>query len=128
MPQDKMLFCDSCDRGYHTFCVGLAALPKGDTTFYDPLGPNVVAQLAQAANLRARSRRVPWRGLCLGVACHLPSPTNRTQAPAVRFERGKHSTVAAHDDSLWGLLRCRSLGLQALWCLRVVWDDNTRPA
>jgi len=27
--EDKMLFCDSCDRGYHTFCVGLAALPKG---------------------------------------------------------------------------------------------------
>ena len=26
---DKMLFCDSCDRGYHTFCVGLNELPKG---------------------------------------------------------------------------------------------------
>eukprot|EP00039_Didymoeca_costata_P005989 m.86500 g.86500 ORF g.86500 m.86500 type:complete len:815 (-) comp13059_c0_seq2:62-2506(-) len=25
----KMLFCDSCDRGYHTYCVGLAELPKG---------------------------------------------------------------------------------------------------
>ena len=27
--QDKMLFCDHCDRGYHTFCVGLAAIPTG---------------------------------------------------------------------------------------------------
>lgn len=26
---DKMLFCDSCDRGYHTYCVSLASLPKG---------------------------------------------------------------------------------------------------
>ncbi|CAL1295878.1 unnamed protein product [Larinioides sclopetarius] len=27
--EDKMLFCDVCDRGYHTFCVGLKALPQG---------------------------------------------------------------------------------------------------
>lgn len=23
------MFCDDCDRGYHTFCLGLHALPKG---------------------------------------------------------------------------------------------------
>lgn len=27
--QDKMLFCDHCDRGFHTFCVGLEAIPNG---------------------------------------------------------------------------------------------------
>lgn len=27
--EDKMLFCDICDRGYHTFCVGLKGLPQG---------------------------------------------------------------------------------------------------
>ncbi|XP_054718310.1 PHD finger protein 10-like [Uloborus diversus] len=27
--EDKMLFCDLCDRGYHTFCVGLKSLPQG---------------------------------------------------------------------------------------------------
>lgn len=27
--EDKMLFCDVCDRGYHTFCVGLKSLPQG---------------------------------------------------------------------------------------------------
>uniref|UniRef100_A0A915IZY6 PHD-type domain-containing protein n=1 Tax=Romanomermis culicivorax TaxID=13658 RepID=A0A915IZY6_ROMCU len=27
--EDKMLFCDRCDRGYHTFCVGLNRLPSG---------------------------------------------------------------------------------------------------
>ncbi|VDO97122.1 unnamed protein product [Soboliphyme baturini] len=27
--EDKMLFCDKCDRGYHTFCVGLSELPSG---------------------------------------------------------------------------------------------------
>lgn len=27
--EDKMLFCDICDRGYHTFCVGLKTLPQG---------------------------------------------------------------------------------------------------
>ncbi|CAG5122693.1 unnamed protein product [Candidula unifasciata] len=27
--EDKMMFCDRCDRGYHTFCIGLDALPTG---------------------------------------------------------------------------------------------------
>lgn len=24
-----MLFCDFCDRGYHTYCVGLRSIPAG---------------------------------------------------------------------------------------------------
>ncbi|XP_048737221.2 PHD finger protein 10-like isoform X2 [Ostrea edulis] len=27
--EDKMMFCDLCDRGYHTFCVGLKSIPTG---------------------------------------------------------------------------------------------------
>ncbi|XP_073407955.1 PHD finger protein 10 isoform X6 [Dendrobates tinctorius] len=27
--EEEMMFCDRCDRGYHTFCVGLGALPSG---------------------------------------------------------------------------------------------------
>ncbi|XP_035880888.1 PHD finger protein 10 isoform X2 [Phyllostomus discolor] len=27
--EEEMMFCDVCDRGYHTFCVGLSALPSG---------------------------------------------------------------------------------------------------
>eukprot|EP00058_Branchiostoma_floridae_P018979 XP_002604468.1 hypothetical protein BRAFLDRAFT_122277 [Branchiostoma floridae] len=27
--EDKMMFCDVCDRGFHTFCVGLEELPIG---------------------------------------------------------------------------------------------------
>ena len=27
--EDKMMFCDKCDRGYHTFCVGLKNIPHG---------------------------------------------------------------------------------------------------
>ena len=27
--EDKMMFCDKCDRGYHTFCVGLKTIPHG---------------------------------------------------------------------------------------------------
>ncbi|ESO87689.1 hypothetical protein LOTGIDRAFT_127265, partial [Lottia gigantea] len=27
--EDKMMFCDRCDRGYHTFCVGMKAIPTG---------------------------------------------------------------------------------------------------
>ena len=24
-----MMFCDRCDRGYHTYCVGLESIPDG---------------------------------------------------------------------------------------------------
>jgi len=27
--EEQILFCDRCDRGYHTFCVALRAIPKG---------------------------------------------------------------------------------------------------
>eukprot|EP01051_Picozoa_sp_SAG22_P031434 SAG22_NODE_12735_length_431_cov_0.840361_1_plen_128_part_10 len=27
---DKMLLCDGCDKGHHTFCVGLQAVPEAD--------------------------------------------------------------------------------------------------
>ena len=27
--EDKMLFCDLCDRGYHIYCVGLKEIPSG---------------------------------------------------------------------------------------------------
>ncbi|KAK2159355.1 hypothetical protein LSH36_154g04002 [Paralvinella palmiformis] len=27
--EENMMFCDHCDRGYHTFCVGLKAIPPG---------------------------------------------------------------------------------------------------
>ena len=27
--EDKMLFCDRCDRGFHTYCVGIDVVPNG---------------------------------------------------------------------------------------------------
>lgn len=27
--EDKMMFCDRCDRGYHTYCVGVKEVPSG---------------------------------------------------------------------------------------------------
>jgi len=28
--EDEMMFCDKCDRGYHTFCVGMDSIPTGE--------------------------------------------------------------------------------------------------
>lgn len=28
--EDEMMFCDKCDRGYHTFCVGMDEIPTGE--------------------------------------------------------------------------------------------------
>ena len=33
--EDKMLFCDLCDRGYHIYCVGLTEIPG--TELYSPM-------------------------------------------------------------------------------------------
>ncbi len=27
--EEKMMFCDRCDRGFHTYCVGLSEVPSG---------------------------------------------------------------------------------------------------
>ncbi|CTQ86796.1 PHD-type domain-containing protein [Caenorhabditis elegans] len=27
--EDEIVFCDRCDRGFHTYCVGLKKLPQG---------------------------------------------------------------------------------------------------
>ena len=27
--EDKMMFCDRCDRGFHTYCAGLSEVPSG---------------------------------------------------------------------------------------------------
>lgn len=27
--EDKMMFCDRCDRGFHTYCVGMSQVPTG---------------------------------------------------------------------------------------------------
>lgn len=32
--EEEMMFCDVCDRGYHTFCVGLGAIPSGNYINY----------------------------------------------------------------------------------------------
>lgn len=31
---DKMLFCDQCDRSYHIYCIGLRKVPNGNYFYY----------------------------------------------------------------------------------------------
>ena len=33
--KEEMMFCDNCDRGYHSYCVGLKEIPKGNYFFTD---------------------------------------------------------------------------------------------
>ena len=28
------MFCDNCDRGYHSYCVGLKSIPDGACNWY----------------------------------------------------------------------------------------------
>ena len=27
--EEEMVFCDHCDRGYHTFCLSMQGIPEG---------------------------------------------------------------------------------------------------
>lgn len=46
--EDKMLFCDQCDRGYHIYCIGLRGIPDGKC------GPQI-CQYQVARNLSTAS-------------------------------------------------------------------------
>ena len=28
--EEEMVFCDHCDRGYHTFCLDMSGIPEGN--------------------------------------------------------------------------------------------------
>lgn len=50
---DKMLFCDQCDRGYHIYCIGLRKVPNGMChvvacllSYDDSRGPNELTRFS----------------------------------------------------------------------------------
>lgn len=51
--QDKMMFCDKCDRGYHTFCVGLKSIPNGPWKCQSCKGPET-PKTPKSASKRGR--------------------------------------------------------------------------
>ncbi|KAG7199278.1 hypothetical protein KM043_018139 [Ampulex compressa] len=78
--EDKMLFCDMCDRGYHIYCVGLRRVPQGrwhcqecavcaNCGSRDPGGPNSdrngVAQWQHEHKKGDKNTRVYVSTLCL---------------------------------------------------------------
>ena len=32
--EEEMVFCDHCDRGYHTFCLDMKGIPEGLMYYY----------------------------------------------------------------------------------------------
>lgn len=66
--EDKMLFCDLCDRGYHSYCVGLDEIPNGRwhckecsicslCGINDPLGG---LGATEELNMSMRGKKVDW--------------------------------------------------------------------
>ena len=48
--EDKMLFCDLCDRGYHIYCVGLTEIPG--TELYPPVTKYLICHFRRKMALR----------------------------------------------------------------------------
>ncbi|XP_071963212.1 uncharacterized protein [Antedon mediterranea] len=68
--EDKMMFCDDCDRGYHTFCVGLQEIPTGKWACPSCLASQAKEkELAAAALLAAAAAATP-----------IPEPVNTPSA------------------------------------------------
>ncbi|CAG7728639.1 unnamed protein product [Allacma fusca] len=65
--EDKMLFCDLCDRGYHIYCVGLRKVPTGRW------------------HCRVCS-------VCFSCGCTQPSPDDRLAEWHHEFRKGEKNT------------------------------------
>ncbi|XP_061173119.1 PHD finger protein 10-like [Saccostrea echinata] len=54
--EDKMMFCDLCDRGYHTFCVGLKSIPTGHWKCKSCKGPETPKPSRNSKTPRSSSK------------------------------------------------------------------------
>ncbi|VDM73893.1 unnamed protein product [Strongylus vulgaris] len=52
--EESMIFCDRCDRGFHTHCIGIAKAPQGSWICQQYCG-------RQTGNLSATPRRTTTR-------------------------------------------------------------------
>ena len=50
--EDKMVCCDECDRGYHSFCVGLTSIPSGGDRITLACSAIVVSILIEGQRLK----------------------------------------------------------------------------
>ncbi|XP_033736165.1 PHD finger protein 10-like [Pecten maximus] len=55
--EDKMIFCDRCDRGYHTFCVGLRSIPNGQWKCRSCKSPDTPRTPKSSSKIRGRGRK-----------------------------------------------------------------------
>uniref|UniRef100_A0A1I8FKK1 PHD finger protein 10 n=1 Tax=Macrostomum lignano TaxID=282301 RepID=A0A1I8FKK1_9PLAT len=55
--EERMMFCDACDRGFHTFCVGLQDIPQGHWECPVCVGPS-----AGLRNLQSCQALAPFDG------------------------------------------------------------------
>jgi hypothetical protein len=53
--EPKMMFCDRCDRGYHTYCVGMKEVPQGSwvcVTCTNEVKQNIVSKNSSATPIK----------------------------------------------------------------------------
>lgn len=87
--EDKMMFCDRCDRGFHTYCVGLGDVPSGSWLCTECVGwQEKVRGLSDKYNERRNLAESPGRN---ALANHFfpGSPSSSSAAnlsPAVQAQ------------------------------------------
>lgn len=93
--QDQLLFCDSCDRGYHTFCVGNEDIPEGEKARLFSLV--FVADRPTRAQMTGRAR-------CALRPSQKRQSERAPRPPSQRKRRPPHRLRSASS-------RCRARGL-----------------
>lgn len=68
--EEEMMFCDVCDRGYHTFCVGLGAIPSGKGE-----KRTIIFEWMDSLSIVIQAASTPWHEGPVDPSVHKTRPT-----------------------------------------------------
>lgn len=103
--EDKMMFCDRCDRGFHTYCVGLDDVPSGSWLCTECVSwQDKVRGLSEKFNERKVVSETPAKVLLQSPSVLSPSVQHQLKSKLMtssgRVSVKRLSTNQLLDDSL----------------------------
>ncbi|PAA81011.1 hypothetical protein BOX15_Mlig024207g2 [Macrostomum lignano] len=94
--EERMMFCDACDRGFHTFCLGLQDIPQGHWECPVCVGPSAgVKSAAPAAPADSASNTLSTNPTTAAAASTTAATTTKTKKPRGGGKRKSAAAAAA---------------------------------
>ena len=85
--EDKMLLCDSCDCGYHTFCLGIARIPNLNTWYCQFCIKNQVKKIQELQKIEINDAKHFFKPTSFLRSC-------RKDKPIIRLRRSSRINKA----------------------------------